>query len=352
MHILNRYITKIIFNSTLVVLLVFIGLRLFVGIFAELNDLGQGNYGILQILQYALLTLPLNIYQLYPNIALLGSLAALGILASTNELTIIRVSGVSIARIAWIVVRVTMVLTIFVTLVGEFIAPSLDQYAEKQKQFLETGILTDDSKTNLWLHEDNTFINIGLVDANRKLEDITRFSFDETGQLSSISYAVIAKQIDRQWHFYDVHTTRFYSDHVVTEKSPEANWTLKFRPHLLVAQDAKDMNLKTVLQQAQYNKINGLDVNNYLLNFWQRVCQPLATLAMVYLAIPFIFGPLRSSTMGLRILSGVMAGLAFYIVNRFFGPFSIVYQIPPFVAAVAPLILFFMIGVVLMWRKK
>jgi len=352
MHILDRYIAKMIFNSNLVVLLVFLGLRLFVGIFGELNDLGQGNYGILQVAQYALLTLPLDIYQLYPNIALLGSLAGLGILASTNELTVIRVSGVSIARISWIVIRVAMVLTIFMTLIGEFIAPSLDQYAKKQKFFLETGVLTDDSKTNLWLHEENTFINIGLVDANRKLENITRFSFNDAGELSSISYAVMAKEVDRQWHFYDVQTTRFYADHVVTEKSPEAAWTLKFRPHLLIAQNPTGMNLKTVLQQAQYNKTNGLEVSNYLLNFWQRVLQPLATLIMVYLAIPFIFGPLRSSTMGLRILSGVMTGLAFYIINRFFGPFSIVYQIPPFVAAVIPLILFFMIGLVLMWRKR
>jgi len=73
---------------------------------------------------------------------------------------------------------------------------------------------------------------------------------------------------------------------------------------------------------------------------------------MLFLAIPFIFGPLRSVTMGLRLVSGVVVGFSFYMLNQFFGPFSLVYNVPPFVAALLPSLLFFIIGVFLMRRVR
>ena len=68
--------------------------------------------------------------------------------------------------------------------------------------------------------------------------------------------------------------------------------------------------------------------------------QPLATLVMIGLAVPFIFGSLRTVTMGLRILIGVIIGFSFYTLNEFLGPFSLVYQVSPFWAAAMPVILF------------
>ena len=60
---------------------------------------------------------------------------------------------------------------------------------------------------------------------------------------------------------------------------------------------------------------------------------------MIFLGIPFIFGPLRSVSMGLRMMTGIAAGFCFYFSNQLFGPFSIVYQLPAFLAAAIPLII-------------
>lgn len=43
--------------------------------------------------------------------------------------------------------------------------------------------------------------------------------------------------------------------------------------------------------------------------------------------------------MGLRILTGVIIGFAFYMLNQFLGPFAMVYQIPPVIAALMPTVL-------------
>ena len=71
---------------------------------------------------------------------------------------------------------------------------------------------------------------------------------------------------------------------------------------------------------------------------------------MMMIAIPFIFGPLRSSTMGSKLLAGAAVGFGFNILNRFFGPLSHVYQWPPFLAAIIPTCIFALLGVYLMRR--
>jgi len=65
---------------------------------------------------------------------------------------------------------------------------------------------------------------------------------------------------------------------------------------------------------------------------------------LIWLAIPFVFGPLRSAGLGVRVLAGVFIGFVFYTLNQFFGPLSMMYQMPPFAAALFPIILFAMVA--------
>ena len=102
----------------------------------------------------------------------------------------------------------------------------------------------------------------------------------------------------------------------------------------------------------QYKKGNKLEYIDYALPFWQRMLQPLATCVMILLAIPFVFGPLRQVSMGLRMLAGLGVGFSFYLLNQFFVPFSTVFQVPPFLAAVLPTCLFFLLGLFLLRRVR
>ena len=63
------------------------------------------------------------------------------------------------------------------------------------------------------------------------------------------------------------------------------------------------------------------------------------------------FGPLRSATMGLRLLTGIMLGFGFYILNQLFGPLSLVYAtFPAALAASLPSVVF-AIGGLLLFRR-
>ena len=68
--------------------------------------------------------------------------------------------------------------------------------------------------------------------------------------------------------------------------------------------------------------------------------QPFTTVVMIVLALTFIMSSVRNHAIGLRIVIGVVAGFAFYVLNQLFGPLSIVYNFPPWLAAIIPTALF------------
>ncbi len=79
----------------------------------------------------------------------------------------------------------------------------------------------------------------------------------------------------------------------------------------------------TLLQLHRYlraQKRSHQSALNYQLAYWQRLTQPLTTIVMMILAIPFYFWALRSSTMGSKLMVGATVGFSFHIINKFFDP--------------------------------
>jgi lipopolysaccharide export system permease protein len=73
---------------------------------------------------------------------------------------------------------------------------------------------------------------------------------------------------------------------------------------------------------------------------------------MLLVALSFIFGPLRSTTMGARILLGVITGFSFHVFNEVFAPISQVYNIPPLLAALLPGMVFATAALYILTRDR
>ena len=79
---------------------------------------------------------------------------------------------------------------------------------------------------------------------------------------------------------------------------------------------------------------------------------PITTIVMLFLSIPFIFGPLRSVGVGQRIFIGVLVGISFYLLDKMFSFVGLAYQFPPALSAVLPTALFLVLAVILMMRVR
>jgi len=120
---IDRYIGQSVLSGVLLVLTTLVGLFAFFSFIEEVDDIGKHNYGLWQAIEYVLLEIPQNIYDLFPTASLLGSLIGLGLLANNNELTVLRAAGVSIGRITIAVLKMSLLLTIISMLIGETLGP-------------------------------------------------------------------------------------------------------------------------------------------------------------------------------------------------------------------------------------
>lgn len=359
MRILNRYIALTVITSSVLVMLVLFGIESFIKLVEELKDIGRHGYGLKEALTYTSLQLLGELYRLFPMAGLLGCMLGLGGLANHHELIVMRVSGVSLLKITWGVIRAALLMLIVVVVVGEGLAPRAEKLANHVKTTALTNgqaLRTDDG---IWLRSGQSFMHIQRFLSDGRLQGITRYLFDENRYLVSTDFAVSAvfkpypNGEHGHWLFFDVYQTNFLAGHRHgIMHFPERDWQVTFEPRLLALMriTPSQQTLFNLHSHIDDRLQNGLNVKQYQFVFWQRLFQPLATLVMICLAIPFIFGPLRSVSAGLRMVVGIIIGFCFYTLNNFFGPFSMVWQMPPLLAAVLPTLLFTLAGLLVAWR--
>ncbi|MCX7116992.1 MAG: LPS export ABC transporter permease LptG [Legionellales bacterium] len=354
MRILDRYIAKTVLGAITLVVLMLAGLQIFILLVSQLDVIGKGDYGLWQAVCFVFLQTPYQVYLFFPMASLLGCLIGLGILADHRELVVMRASGMSVWQITAAVLKVALLVTVMVTLVGEIWVPKLVHFSNEQKiQALNDGQALQ-TPTGVWLRYRRDFITIGSVLPNDVLMQVVQFHFDKTYHLRMARKIDKVDRLNGHWRALGIAETVFLDDSTVTKTLDQQIWDVPIHPDILAITSHTPDELP-LSELSQYHHTKGMSrqvAYTYRLAYFQRLAQPLCTLVMMLLSIPFIFGPLRQSTMGSKILAGACVGFGFHILNHFFGPMSQVFQWPPVVAAFGPMGFFALLGVYLMRRVR
>ncbi|ADE16072.1 permease YjgP/YjgQ family protein [Nitrosococcus halophilus Nc 4] len=352
MKILDRYVAKAVISNTLLVLLVLIALYTFVEFITELEEVGEGNYGVMDALRYTAYSIPQYIYDLLPVAALLGSVLGLGSLAGQSELVAMRAAGFSVGRITRSALATGMIFVVVTILMGEVLAPPAKQAANTLRSLAKTGHLSEQAERGFWTRNNNNFNRIGRVLPNGQYQDIEIFEFDEQHRLRVISRAAGATYHRDGWHLSDITQRIISSQGITTRRLPEALWESSLSPEMLdvVMVDPQQLSAWGLYRYIDYLEENKQATEQYQQAFWSKVFAPFNTLIMMFLAIPFIFGPLRSVSMGQRILVGALVGIGFFLFNRLFNQLGLVFEFSSWLAAAFPSLLFFGLGMVMLRR--
>jgi lipopolysaccharide export system permease protein len=352
MKLIDRYVITTVIKATLLILLVLVGILLFVELANEMRSVGKGRYHFLVAVQYVLMTLPRDIYMFFPMAGLIGGIVGLGVLAASHELVIMRATGVSVLQLCFKVLVAAFLLCIFITIIGEGVGPKLYKKASLMKEKAVYGNEALVTSQGLWMRMNNDFVRVEKVVDKTQLLDVTRYEFDSDHKLLALDKAASIDYTINQWVSHDVTRTILSSDKIQTTHLDKEVWGITLNPKVFTfsSEAPMAMSLVELHHFIQYRDSVGLSVNSYWLTFWQRIFQPLATLVMIFLAIPFVFGSLRSGTMGYRILMGIIVGLVFYLVSQLTGQVSLVYQLPAILSALLPILVFGLVGFVLILR--
>lgn len=354
MKLLDRYIAKTVLAAIGLVALMLAGLQVFILFVNQLGDIGIADYGILQAGLFVLLQMPYQVYVFFPMASLLGCLIGLGIMANNHELVVMRAAGMSIGQVTGAVLKAALILIVVVTVMGETVVPRLAHFANDQKMQAISAGQTLRTARGVWLRYHNDFITIGDILPNNILIGVHQFRFDKSHHLRLARRIERIEYINGVWQAHEIHETIINNDSTQVQHTGEMVWDVSLKPKILSVSSSEpdEMTLHELRQYLRTQGVSQQIARTYRLAYLQRLIQPLTTVVMMVLAIPFIFGPLRSSTMGSKLLAGATVGFGFHIINRFFGPVSQVFQWPPEVAALGPTFVFALLGLYLMSKVR
>lgn len=341
MRRLDRYIFKAVVGPTLVALLVLLALETLIGFLEELDNL-SGNYDLRKIFHYVALTLPRRTHEVFPIALLLGGLLGMGQLSSSSEVVAMRVAGISVLGLVLPVLLAGLLLNLGASLLGEFVAP----YSERQAQDLRANARAEAVAIRMgqgfWARDGHYFIHVNGVLPGFRLADIHLYEVSTDSRLTSIAWAQEARYEKGTWILDRVSRNAIQKDSVTTEQLTKLRLNLGINPDLLevLAIEPEDLSMRDLHKYIGYLQSNGLDARQQQFAWWTKIFAPLANLAILYLAMPFVFSPQRTLTQGKRLMIGICLGLLFFLVNRLIGNAVLLYSQSPLLGAIVPVLLF------------
>jgi lipopolysaccharide export system permease protein len=353
--VLLRYIGREILLTSMLVLVALVALFGFFDMIRELDDLGRGNYRLNTMLVYVALTLPSHAYVLLPAAGLIGTLFALARMSEGSEITVMRASGLSLARLAFYVCGAGIVIALVTTAFGELIAPFTEEAAKGLRLKATRSIVAHEFRSGFWVKDDHSFVNIQDVTADTQLLNVRIYEFDPTFHLTSIirgekgTYAGL-----NRWELTNVEITRFEGDRAVLQKTPSATWSSALTPDILsvlkiVPERMSALNLRSYIEHLRENRQKA---TRYEIAFWSKIFSPVGAVVMMILAIPFALQSARAGGVGAKIVLGILIGLSFFFAGRLFSHVGLLNDWPALFSAGAPAFIAAVVAVAMLYRAE
>lgn len=338
--ILDRYIARAVATGTTLALGALLAIFSVVNLLEELGGVGPGTYGWRQALGFVVLTLPAEALALAPAAALLGSLTALGRLASGNELLALEAAGVSRGRLVRSVLQAAGLLAVTAALHGELVAAPLARHAYRLRAAALSPVPQLETAGGLWLRDGSRVVNVRILDSGRRVRDVHVYSVND-GQLRRYAFAPAAVFENGGWRMESLVETALGDATPETRRVAAERWSRLVSPEdlRLLAVPFEQRSLGDLAAAIARSPEGDAQRPEQRLAFVRRVAMPLQTAVMVLIALPLVLTTLRRAKGGQRIVVGVLLGLALQLVERIAAGLGRAYALDPVATALAPMLL-------------
>ena len=352
LQLFERYLAREVYAATALVLFAFVALFAFFDLVHELEDIGKGGYQLQHAIGYVVLTVPGRVYELFPVAVLIGTLYALTQLSRHSEITVLRTSGLSTARLLLAMAKIGVVFVILTFLVGEFVAPPAERAAQQLRLKAMSSVVAQEFRSGLWVKDEKAFVNVRDVLPDATLRGVRIYEFDDRYQLQSISEADEGVYTPPDnWSLKHVAQTVFEGDRARVVHLDQAQWHSALNPDILtVLMVVPDkMSLVNLYLYIQHLAENQQNTQRYEIALWKKLVYPVAALVMMVLALPFGYLHERSGGVSVKVFAGVMLGVAFHLLNGLLSSLGVINSWPPLFAAITPSLLFLLTGAAMIW---
>jgi lipopolysaccharide export system permease protein len=335
---IDLYLAKTVIINALLVLLVLTVLASVITFVGEIHSISS-NYTVGEAARFTVYKIPGGMYDMFTIAVLLGALLGLGELASHNELTVMRVAGLSVARLGLSAMIGGLVLAVMCVLLGELVVPGTEQRAEDRRAELVNARTNALGLGGIWAKDGNSFVNVRSMTNRRLARGV--YDVNPERQLTSATFANTATFDSEPPELRGVRGTTMSVAGSDVFLLHDEDWHTSLNPNIisLFAVNSTALSAAGLYEYMSYLRDNHLDEERYIAEFWGHVAKPVALLLMLLLSLPFVFGPLRSSSTGQRMLVGMLIGIGFYVFNSMFVQSGVVFGLDPIVTAWLPTLL-------------
>ncbi|GAC1582110.1 MAG: LPS export ABC transporter permease LptG [Sphingomicrobium sp.] len=355
-----RYTVRLFVTRTLAVLASLVLILMTLDLLGESGRIlaAPGN-GQAQLGHYVVLRLPLLISRFLPFSALLGTLIAFAGLNQHSEVIAMKAAGISAHQILAPLILASALLAGVAFAFNETVvvhsARAVDVWSDNDYRAVP---VEPDVISNVWILDGDDLVrarHVGGSGAGLHLENVTIYERDR-GTLRQVIDIKRAVQLPgggaRGWLLSDLttydaamgvvsHTGRAVGLHGV---SP-----LRFT---LAKVDPTEQDYWQLRRSIAELEAAGRQTDEARAGMWHKIAAPVSTMLMPLLAAIAAFGLARSGQVLLRATVGMALGFTYFVVDNFSLSMGNVGIYPPFLAAWAPVLLFFLIGETVLIRSE
>ena len=389
LKVLSRYVKL---NALLAIIAAILGLwalQLVFSYLAELDSLTD-SYTMSQALKYILYRSPYFLEEFIPTGALLGAVIGLGLLANKSELVVMRAAGVSVYRIVSWVLQPALVFVLLALAINQFVLPTTNQLAHEINSderdvsittvrgywTVQPSFANDNATGNVnEKNNDSTqptgsdILYIDYADVQGNIGEVKRWHLDKDGNLQTAIRAEGGKYTRRvaidnddnsatqyryEWQLNNMTKLSINQGFEASQATlPSDTLSLPFAPEsvYLLTRKAEDLSLTQLYDHRQFISGQGQRSLTHELAFWQKLLSPLSILSLVIVACSFVFGSLRTHSLGLRIVVALLFGLLFSYLQDLVGFVSLATGVSPLLMVILPIIASTLLGMYLLKRQ-
>lgn len=351
-RLMDLYLLRRFLSYFALLMIVFVFLFEAFTFFELLDDIARHGVAFLVVVEYFVFFTPYLLYNLAPLAALVAVLVTLGTMSKNNEIVAVKAGGISLYRLAIPLLLTGLVLAASMLTLDDTYLP----YANQRQDALRNQIKGKPPQTyaqpQRWIFGENSKIyNYDVFDpAQNVFGGLSVLEIDPTTyHIQRRIFASRAQWSDtqKQW-FLESGWVRDFTDGKIANYN---QFKVTVMPELVEpptyfnreVRQATQMNLGELRKYIEGLRRAGFDVSNLTVQWHVKLAFPLLAPVIMLLAIPFaLLVGTRGAVSGVAV--GVSIGVLYWIMSRLLEAMGGVGQLPPFLAAWSPDIVFFFLG--------
>ncbi len=317
--------------------------------------LAHAGNGDAEIWRYVSLRTPEIIARFLPFSVLLGTIITLTTLNQNSEIVALKASGLSAHQVlAPLIVASLGVALISFTFNDRIVARATGTLDQWQKAEYAPVPIDRGDRSNVWVRDGDDLIEVGQIRGRgnaARLANITLYD-RQGGNLVGIISAPNGKRDGKAWQIGPA--TRF--DVKSGKMSPLGTITVAdgVRPDqfTLSTVDPDGLSFSALSSAIADLSDAGRPTKALEGSLWHKLSGPLSSVLMPLLGAVAAFGLARSGKLFLRAVIGMALGFTYFVADNFALAMGNLGAYPPFLAAWAPFLLFFLIGEAVLVRTE